>query len=78
MGYKAHCVTKSFWADDSPNDYIQYMVGNIPTVNVQVRLTKSIVYSDATVKGQIYLDVLQQLFEPHFYQDKITSTVLFQ
>ena len=70
------------WADEQPNA-LQELERNSPKVNVWMGITKSKVYgpymfSEPTITGITYLDLLQQFMEPQLKHDGILDSVVYQ
>ena len=70
------------WADEQPNALLEWERDS-PKVNVWMGITKSKVYglymfSEPTVTGITYLDLLQQFLQPQLIQDGILDYVVYQ
>ena len=70
------------WADEKPPDFLEWE-RDAPKVNVWLGMTQSKVCgpffsAQATVRGPVYLDTLEQFLEPQLLTDGILGTVVFQ
>jgi len=70
------------WADEKPPNFLEWE-RDTPKVNVWLGITQSKVYglfffAEATFKGPVYLDMLEQFLEPQLLTDGILDTVVFQ